>query len=170
MNEQQLQQKQADLLMKVRGTYGDATRWMIEQGTYSRKELIKYLNEKCGRSLDRGDKSISPAEATATILLTPRLSSTRGDIRGNVNNPWGHIAYNQKLPRTVNRITGKKEPQRFAFVFRDEELAPKKRKSKEGANKLDSVKEIIHTDNTGKDKIPASTAPEKEDNSPLADA
>jgi hypothetical protein len=148
MNEQQLQQKQTDLLAKVRGTYGDATQWMIEKGTYSRKELVQYLHDQCGKSIERGDKSISPAEATATVLLTPRLSSSRGDCRGNVNNPWGHVAYNQKLPRTVNKATGKKEPQRFAFVFRDDELAPRKRSDLE-TNKLDSGKEIIHTTDTG---------------------
>ena len=129
--------------IKAKGTYGDATKWMIEQGTYSRKELIQFLHMHCNKSIDRGIATISPAEATATILLTPRLSSNRGDIRGNVNNPWGHLAYNLKLPRTVNRATGKKDPQRFAFAFREEALDPLKRKV---SKKLDASKDLVHSD------------------------
>jgi hypothetical protein len=128
----------------ARGTYGKATEWMRKKRVYTRQEIITYLNEECGKSLDRGAATISPAEATATILLTPRLSSDRGDIRGNVNNPWGHLAYNENLPRKINGMTGKKEPQRFRFRFRDDALEPLRRKEMNARSlKLDHGKTAV---------------------------
>jgi hypothetical protein len=63
------------------------------------------------------------------VLLSPRESSTRPNSdplgRGNVSNPWGHLAYNEKLQR--RQVGGKKEVQRFRFRLRKEALEPRKR-------------------------------------------
>jgi len=76
------------------------------------------------------------AMASAGVMLSPRLDSKK-DCRGNESNPWGHIAYNEKLARKKDK-TGKKLEQKFRFRFRAEEL-PKKvrvRKAKTAQEKV----------------------------------
>jgi hypothetical protein len=128
----------------IRGSYGKATAWMRSQSTYTRAQLMQYLADECGKSLEiKGSAIISPAGATATILLSPRGSSDRGDCRGNRNNPWGHLAYNES-------VSGKGKNQVFKFVVRDTALPSKKVELKALRNLskgLDNDKEMIHNDN-----------------------
>ena len=105
---------------KLKGDYAKATAWMKSKQVYTRKELIAYL-------LTLGKEPMA-CEYTATILLSPRKRSKRGDCRGNVNNPWGHLAYNAKMERKLH--FGIKEDQRFKLRYRDEPLPPRHRKSK----------------------------------------
>lgn len=105
------------ITLKVRGEVGEATAWMRQKQVYTRKELIDHLVAM--------GKTQKNAEYAATILLSPRASSNLGkDVRGNPSNRWGHIAYNEKLPRRI--IDGRKEDQQFLFRLRGVELEPRK--------------------------------------------
>ena len=99
--------------------YGKGTAWMRKTQVYTKAQLVQYLEGECGCSP-------SAALATAVVLLSPRLTSKRGDPRGHVCNPWGHLAYNEKLPRKT-LPTGKNEAQRFRFRLRKNALEPRKR-------------------------------------------
>ena len=106
--------------MKLRGDYAKVTAWMKKKQIYTRSEVIAFL-----KSIG---KSEGGASATATVMLSPRLASTRGDCRGNMSNPWGHIAYNDKFARKVK--DGVKEEQRFRFRFRKDALEANTRYNK----------------------------------------
>lgn len=111
-----------------KGMYGEATAWMRKNQTYTKSHLVEMLQ---GKGL-----SDSAADATAVVMLSPRLESNRGDCRGNMSNPWGHLAYNDKLKR--KEVDGVKEEQKFRFRLRKEALEPRKRvlKSKVEASKV----------------------------------
>jgi stress response protein YsnF len=108
------------VLGKLKGDYAKVTAWMKRKQTYTRKEMVAYL-------LTLG-KEPDACEYTATIMLSPRKRSGRGDCRGNVSNPWGHLAYNSKLERKL--IFGIKEEQKFKLRYRDEALPPRRRRKK----------------------------------------
>lgn len=100
-----------------KGMYGEATAWMRKKQIYTKAELIEFLISK--------GLTESAAGHTAVVLLSPREESKRGDCRGNMSNPWGHIAYNEKLPRREK--DGVKEDLRFRFRLRKEVMEPRKR-------------------------------------------
>ena len=113
--------KQFNILQaKLKGDCKKTTAWMKRKQVYTRKELITHL-----RSLG---KEPDACEYAATIMLSPRKKSKLGDCRGNVSNPWGHLAYNAKMERKL--YFGIKEDQRFKFRYRDFALPPRRRKSK----------------------------------------
>jgi hypothetical protein len=69
----------------------------------------------------------SAAVASAVVLLSPRLEATRKDAscQGNLSNPWGHQAYNDKLAKV------KGQEQKFRFRMRKTELVKETRDAKE---------------------------------------
>lgn len=127
--------------MKLRGDYAKITAWMKKKQIYTRSEVIAFL-----KSIG---KSEGGASATATVMLSPRLSSTRGDCRGNMSNPWGHLAYNDKFARKTK--DGVKEEQKFRFRYRKVALEANTRYNKvEVEVKAEKV--------AAKAKAPAKTA------------
>lgn len=100
--------------------YGKVTAFMRKKQVYTREDIMGFL-----KGLGLQEKA---ANATATVMLSPRLSSTRGDCRGNLSNPWGHQAYNAKLNRVVK--DGIKEAQKYRFMYRKEPLEKGKREEK----------------------------------------
>ena len=66
---------------------------------------------------------LSAASATVTVILSPRKSDDecRGDCRGNMSNPWGHLAYSEPLRKKAG------EEQKFMFRWRVKAMAPHKR-------------------------------------------
>ena len=106
-----------DKIVTAASAYGKATGWMRKKQIYTKGELVAFL-----QSIGKTERA---AVETAVVLLSPRESSKRGDCRGNISNPWGHMAYNEKLAR--RQVNGKKEAQRFRFRLRKEALEPRKR-------------------------------------------
>jgi hypothetical protein len=106
--------------LKLRGAYGKVTAWMKKKQVYTRTEVVDFT-----RTLGKSEAGCS---ATATVMLSPRLTSSRGDCRGNMSNPWGHLAYNDKLPRKAK--SGVKEEQKFRFRYRKEAMEPNSRYTK----------------------------------------
>jgi hypothetical protein len=130
--------------LKLRGDMAVCTEWMRKNQIYTKQELIQYMMDELGMDHEH-------ATYKAIILLTPRETSERGDCRGHTSNRWGHIAYNEKLPRRI--VDGKKEPQRYRFRFRDVELEPRmypyqKRKMKTELEKVQVTNVIEETLNT----------------------
>ena len=93
-------------------------------------ELFDYIKtkqvvtkEECRKfvldTLLKGEKA---AQATSESLLSPRLSSRRGDCRGRVS-AQGHIYYMEKLKRPI--IMGIREPQSFRLRWRETPLPRK---------------------------------------------
>jgi len=114
--------------------YGAATEYMRKKQIYTKADIVTFLGNECG-------KSPAAALATAVVLLSPREISSRGDCRGNMSNPWGHLAYNDKLNR--NKVNGVKEPQKFRFRMRKIAMEPLKRVSgKVAAEKTTTKTEV----------------------------
>ena len=105
--------------------YGRATAWMRKAAIFTKADLAGFLatqKDKAGNPLTEG-----AIAATTVVLLSPRLESGRGDCRGNMSNPWGHLAYVELLNRKVDKETGKKEAQKYRFRMRKEALEPSRR-------------------------------------------
>ena len=102
-----------------KGMYGKVTEFMLKKKVYTKPDILGFLKKQ---GLKEG-----AAEATATVMLSPRLESTRGDCRGNISNPWGHLAYNEPLKVVVNKKTGKREAQRYRLRRREKAMEPRKR-------------------------------------------
>ena len=105
--------------LKVRGNYRLATDWMRQTQIYTKQDIIAFYMEELG-------KDYKAACGSAIVLLSPRLESKHGDPRGSASNPWGHLAYNEKLKRRADKTTGKNEKQRYRFRFRDVPLDKKR--------------------------------------------
>jgi len=69
-------------------------------------------------------KTEEAAGFTATVLLSPREKSNRGDCRGSIS-AMGHLYFMEKLPR--KEIKGVKEEQKFRLRWRKIALAPRVR-------------------------------------------
>ena len=107
--------KKVELEVRKESAYGKATEFMRQKQIYTKTDLVNFF-----KGLGRTDEA---AVASAVVMLSPRKESNRGDCRGNMSNPWGHIAYNDKLQRKD------KEEQKFRFRFRDEVLERLTRKT-----------------------------------------
>ena len=94
--------------MKIRGAYGKTIPWMRKKRTYTRTEIVNFL-QGIG-------KNASQAGHSAQVLLSNRESSKRGNCCGNMSNPIGHLVYNAKLIRKEKG--GVKEEQRYMWAFR----------------------------------------------------
>lgn len=105
--------------LKVRGNYQVVTNWMRKKQIYTKQDVIDFYIEKLG-------KDYKAASGSAIIMLSPRIESKHGDLRGSASNPWGHVAYNEKLPRRHDKATDKKEKQRYRFRFREVDLDKKR--------------------------------------------
>jgi hypothetical protein len=103
--------------------YGLCTKFMRKKQIYTKTEVTEFF-----KSLG---KSSLAAVASMGVMLSPRKES-KSDCRGNISNPWGHLAYNEKLARKVSN--GVKEEQRFRFRMRDKAMGKKTR------NKVTKVK------------------------------
>ena len=106
------------LNINIKGNYKIATDWMRNKQIYTKQNIIDFY-------MDKLSKDYKAACGSAIILLSPRIASKHGDLRGSTSNPWGHIAYNEKLERRFDPNTGKKEKQRYRFRFRDVPLDKK---------------------------------------------
>lgn len=108
--------------IQARGNYGLATEFMKEKQVYTKQDLINFYINELGMDYSAGLYS-------AIILLSPRKRSTRGDCRGSSSNPWGHIAYNEKIKRkqVFNKTTQRieLEKQKYRFRYRDVALEPR---------------------------------------------
>jgi len=126
--------KKVHLEVRADSNYGKATEFMRKNQIYTKTMLLDFfqtLPNSNGKPM-----TMPQAMASAGVMLSPRLDSKK-DCRGNESNPWGHIAYNEKLARKKDK-TGKKLEQKFRFRFRAEEL-PKKvrvRKAKTAQEKV----------------------------------
>jgi len=96
-----------------KGNYGVVSAWMQKTRIYTKSQVVAEF-AKLGLS----EKA---SLASAVVLLSPRKSSNRGDCRGNMSNPWGHLAYNEKLHRKAG------EEQKFMFRWRVKAMAPHRR-------------------------------------------
>lgn len=99
-----------ELDVRSQSDYGKATEFMRKTQVYTRSMLMDFFKGL--------GKSEAAARGSMEIMLSPRLTS-KGDCRGNISNPWGHLAYNEKLARQINSETGEKSEQKFRFRFRD---------------------------------------------------
>lgn len=104
--------------LKVRGNYKVVTDWMRKTQIYTKQDVIDFYINHLG-------KDYKAACGSAIIMLSPRLESKHGDSRGSASNPWGHLAYNEKLPRRKDPETGVKEKQRYRFRYRETPLEKK---------------------------------------------
>ena len=91
------------------------------------KDMIAF-----GLSIGKNEKQ---AYWDARAILSPRLSSKRGDCRGSVNT-YGHLYYAEKLGRQVR--AGVRDPQKFRLRWR--EVALKSRREEVKAT-VEQVKE-----------------------------
>jgi len=114
-----------DKLFGVRkaSNYGKALYYMREVKTYTKQMLIDFYIKELG-------KTEKEALSSVNVLLSPRITSKIGDCRGNVNNKWGHLAYNKKLERRIDPKTGEKEKQRYMLMERDKPLEKQNRKKR----------------------------------------
>lgn len=105
--------KKIQLPVRENSVLGKATNFMRKKQIYTRQDVVNFIMTECG-------KKESAAKASALILLSPRLQCNRkgADCRGIVLNPWGHVAYNEKL----NHVKG--QPMRFRFRLRKEAMEP----------------------------------------------
>ena len=108
--------KKVELPGRDDSAYGKVTAWMRKVQIYTKPQVIEQF-----KNLGCQEKA---ALASAVVMLSPRLTSKRGDCRGNMSNPWGAIAYNAKLAKE------KGAEQKFRFLFRKEALEPRKRNEK----------------------------------------
>lgn len=131
-----------------KGDYGEITAYMSKRQVYTKSELIEFAIKNC-------HKGEAAAIGTAVVMLSPRETSNRGDCRGNISNPWGHIAYNEKLIRKINKETGKPEEQRFRIRRRKVELEPKLRNVLSVEAKKVKVPSKTSTKVTKKSKVKA---------------
>ena len=122
--------KRVELDVRSESNYGKATDFMRKKQIYTKTDLVNFF-----KGLGKDDKA---AMASAVVMLSPRKESTRGDCRGNMSNPWGHVAYNDKLGRKIDKETGKKEEQKFRFRFRDVEMPRLTRKSEKTEQEKDA--------------------------------
>lgn len=102
--------------------YGKVTAWMRKAQVYTKKQVVAQFKE-----LGLNDAA---AMASAVVLLSPRLVATRkgakkDSCQGNLSNPWGHQAYNEKLQKV------KGQEQKFRFKLRKTVLEPQTRNAKE---------------------------------------
>jgi len=105
--------------LKVRGNYQIVTNWMRKKQIYTKQDVIDFYMNELG-------KDYKAACGSAIIMLSPRLESKHGDSRGSASNPWGHLAYNEKLTRRLDPELNKLEKQRYRFRFREVPLDKKR--------------------------------------------
>ena len=122
--------KKVQLQVRSESNYGKATEFMRKKQIYTKTDLVDFF-----KGLGKEDNA---ALASAVVMLSPRKESSRGDCRGNRSNPWGHVAYNDKLGRKVNKETGEKEEQKFRFRFRETELPRLTRKGAKTAQEKEA--------------------------------
>jgi hypothetical protein len=108
--------------LKIGGDYKALTDFMKKKRIYTKSDLIQ--------EGVRLGKTESAATGSAGVMISPRKSSNRGRCTGNMSNPWGHLAYNEKLKRKTNK-DGEQEEQRFQFRYRTSPLPRKTREPKE---------------------------------------
>ena len=118
--------------------YTKVTEFMRKKQVYTKTDIVNFLKEQ--------GKSESAAQATAVVMLSPRLESTRGDCRGNLSNPWGHKAYNEKFKKVAG------EEQKYRFRFRKEELEQHIRgiKVSDAVKEPEATKEVVKAEDTEK--------------------
>ena len=96
-----------------KGNYGVVSAYMQKQKIYTKSQIVGQFVKL--------DLSETACLASAVVLLSPRETSNRGDCRGNMSNPWGHLAYNEKLHKEDG------VEQKFRFRWRTKAMSPRKR-------------------------------------------
>lgn len=94
--------------------------FILKPTKFTRGELVEFARDK----LKMGETS---AEASVTVVMSPRSESTRGDCRGNIS-AAGHLYYIEKMGRKADK-DGVKAEQEYKLRWRSTELEPKTRKS-----------------------------------------
>jgi hypothetical protein len=106
-----------------KSNYGKLFSFMQKQQVFTRAELIAQA-KKIGMSNDiEKNKNVSPAQATVTVLLSPRdvkQEGLRGDPRGNLSSK-GEVYFVELLNREVG------EKQKFRLRWRASVLAKRSR-------------------------------------------
>ena len=105
------------------GLYTSLFGFMMKKQYYTRPVLIAEAVRLGASDKRKPGKSTSPAEATVTVMLSPRKTSKIGNPCGNIS-AQGHLYYNEKLPRKT--VRGEKEPQKFRLRWREKALEPVK--------------------------------------------
>ena len=117
--------KKVTLPVNENSNYGRAIGFMRKARIYTKAQVEEFLGTLKGKN---GEPLTEGAiGATAVVLLSPRETSTRGDCRGNMSNPVGHLMFNALLARKKDKETGKKEAQKYRFSYRKGALEPSKR-------------------------------------------
>ena len=92
---------------------------------FTREALVKFARQSL--KLSEG-----AAEASVTVILSPRAESTRGDCRGNISSA-GHLYFIEKLSR--KEVKGVKGEQEYRLRWRVKPLQVKSRKASKKVSK-----------------------------------
>ena len=122
----------------IGGDYAKMTQFIMRAQILTRRILDAF-----GISIGKSEKA---AEGTTALFLSPRLNARKNcDCRGNISNPWGHLAYFQPLPRRI--INGVKEEQRYRFRLRKVVLEPRVREVKVVVEATKTEKHVVEKTN-----------------------
>jgi len=125
-----------------RGAYHALFAVMQASGIVTRSQLVSAAQKE--------GMSESAANATVTVLLSPRETSGRGDCRGNIS-AQGHIYFVEKLKKNGGE-------QRYRLRFRKTPLEPRTRAS---ANSVEQKKTSTKRASSKKGKGKRATAKAK---------
>lgn len=121
--------------------------WQSEKkGIATRQEIVSY-----GQSIGMKE---TEAEASATVILSPRESDGRGDCRGNLS-AQGHVYFAEPLAKA------KGENRRFRLRWRNPPLA-KRTRSGDSAETAEVTGAVSQTATTVAEPVAESVAPAAE--------
>jgi len=121
--------------VKHENPYREGSQYNKVFGYIKAKQVVTRA-EVLAKALEVG-LSEKAANATTTVLLSPRKESTRGDCRGN-GSARGEWYFIEKLPRKT--VKGEREPQKLRLRWREQPLEQRHR-----VYKVASVKETTKT-------------------------
>lgn len=106
--------------VKHENPYREGSQYHKVFGFIKTKQVVTRA-EVLAKAIEFG-MSEEAANATVTVLLSPRKESKRGDCRGNIS-AQGHLYFVERLPRRI--VNGEKEPMKFRLRWRTTELEPR---------------------------------------------
>jgi outer membrane biosynthesis protein TonB len=124
--------------------------YILSKTKFTRAELVEFARQ----TLKMKETS---AEASVTVVLSPRAESTRGDCRGNIS-AAGHLYYIEKLSRKADK-DGNKPEQEYKLRWRPKELDVKTRKDIKSSKSKKSAKKPAKKAKVAKAKPSKKPAP-----------
>jgi hypothetical protein len=115
---------------KNENPYREGSQYHKLFGAWKKKQIMT-RNELLNIAQTDFGLSREAAAATVTVLFSPRLSSKRGDCRGNMSSQ-GHLYF-------AERFAKKDGEYRFRLRWRKESLEPFKRSVKEPVQNVQNV-------------------------------